>query len=202
MKLSDKKINMLILGDSHAAQYWRAFALRYANRNVMQANASGCRPVICGAGAERCREIVDYALGKLLDTGKVNLVILAARWQAEDAAMLGATIARIRQTHASVVVIGPTIEYDSSFPGLLARAVWSGDLDAVTQRRIDERVQMNNLMAKAASENSTPYIDVQGIICPNGKCILFANPHTPMQFDYGHLTFPASQLVVAKMPEM
>lgn len=200
MKLSAGRANILVLGDSHAAQYWRAISLRYPGANVMQANASGCRPLIGATGAARCLAMMHYAFAVVLPTHRVDTVVLAARWQADEFGKLIPTIRSIRNSGARVVVVGPTIEYDGSFPILVARALWSGDAAAVGRLRKQAPHALDARMKAAMASIGVPYIDVQDIICPDGRCRLFAPGGAPMQFDYGHLTFPAARWVVARMP--
>lgn len=193
--------NMALVGDSHAAQYWRALSLRYPERNVLQANASGCRPLVGTSGTQRCLEVVSYALGPMLQSGQVGLVVLAGRWQNEDLSLLPATIDHIRRAGAEVVVIGPTVEYAAAAPEILARTVWNGlPVSMATLHLLPERGRINERMRQLVEAKGVIYVDVQEIICPAGQCRALTPGGIPMQFDYGHLTFPASRWVVDRMP--
>ncbi len=195
------KPNMVLIGDSHAAQYWRALALRHPDWHVMQANASGCRPLVGTTGTARCLDVVNYALGPLLHTGKVRLVVVAGRWLDEDLPLLPATIAHIRKAGADVVVIGPTVEYAASAPDILARTVWNGlPVSAAPSHLLPERKDLDARMRRLVEAEGVAYVDVQDIICPAGECRALTPGGVPMQFDYGHLTFPASRWVVDRMP--
>ena len=48
---------LLVIGDSYAAQYWRAVAERFPDADVMQATAAGCRPLVEARGAARCYRV-------------------------------------------------------------------------------------------------------------------------------------------------
>ena len=197
LDLAENRPNLVVLGDSHAAQYWRAIALRLPNINVMQATASGCRPVLKGKGAARCREVVDYVLGPLLASGRVQAVILSARWEEGDVAKLLPTIAHVRASGAVPIVIGPTIEYDTVFPAMLARAMISGDPSRLQATMDHDRMTLDGEMARRLANSGAAYISVESIECPMGKCRQTTADGGPMQFDYGHLTFAASRWVVS-----
>ncbi|WP_076072100.1 acyltransferase family protein [Sphingomonas montana] len=200
LALSADRPNVVVLGDSHAAQYWRAIALRYPSLNVMQANASGCRPTLGGRGAARCREVMDYVLGPLLATRRVSTVVLAGRWTATDLSVLGATIAHIRASGARPIVIGPTVEYDAIFPLLLARQIARGTPQAIHRNRQADRVALDARMARSVPAAGGDYISVYRILCPAKRCRLTTPSGAPMQFDYGHLTLAAARWVVDRMP--
>ncbi|EZP69679.1 Acyltransferase 3 [Sphingomonas paucimobilis] len=199
LKIAANRPNVVVLGDSHAAQYWRAIALRFPGVNIMQATASGCRPLLHGKGAARCREVVDYVLGPMLATRGVDAVILAGRWQSDDLPRLLRTIVHIRAANARPILIGPTIEYDGAFPTLLARGMADRDMTEVTSAIGRDRMQLDSDMARAVRSSGARYISAIGIECPGGKCLKTAPDGGPMQFDYGHLTFAAARWVVQRM---
>lgn len=198
LSLADDRANVVVLGDSHAAQYWRAIALRVPQANVMQATASGCRPTLRGKGAVRCRQVVDRVLGPLLASGRVATVILAARWRQADTPYIAATVAHIRAAGACAIVIGPTLEYDGEFPSLFTRARMANDLGRLDRLRLD-KAALDRSLARRTQSAGGRYVSVLSIECPDGRCRLLAPDGGPMQFDYGHLTLSASRWVVSRM---
>jgi peptidoglycan/LPS O-acetylase OafA/YrhL len=202
LALDPARPNVVILGDSYAAQYWRAFALRYPERNVMQANASGCRPLLGGGGEARCREVVDHVLGPLLSTGRVATVVLAARWLDDELEALPATIRRIQQAGARVVVIGPTVEYEGEFPSILARSLAKRDPSYVGRWRVHDREAQDARIAALVAPTGAAYVSPLRLLCPQGRCLLRTADGGPMQFDYGHLTLAGSRYVVDRMPPL
>lgn len=193
---SDTARNVVVVGDSYAAQYWRAFALRLPDANVMQATASGCRPVAGGEGDVRCREVVDHVLGPLLASGKLDTVVLAGRWLPEDLALLPETIRRIRAAGARTMVIGPVPEYEGSFATILARATARGDLSMIDRWRKEDRAALDRKLAALVEEAGGTYLSPLGVMCPRGRCVLTVAGGDPVQFDYGHLTLAGSRWVV------
>ena len=196
--LSKTKPNVVVVGDSYAAQYWRAIALDLPHANVMQATASGCRPLVGSGGDIRCREVADFVLGPLLDTGRVSTVVLAGRWLREDLRFLPATIRRVKAAGATPVVIGPVPEYQGAFPSILARAIAHGDMQSIDGWRKPERVALDRTMAAIVERAGGTYLSPITVLCPDHQCLLQTPDGAPVQFDYGHLTLPGARWVVER----
>jgi len=194
--LSADRPNVVVVGDSYAAQYWRAIQLHLPQANVMQATASGCRPLVGSGGDARCREVADYVLGPLLDGGHLSTVVLAGRWLPEDLEFLASTIARVRAASAVPVVIGPVPEYEGAFAPILARAMAHGDLAAIDRWRKPERAALDRQMKALVEAAGGTYLSPMAELCPAQGCVLTAPDGAPMQFDYGHLTLPGARWVV------
>lgn len=146
LAIAKDRPNAVVLGDSHAAQYWRAIALRFPEAHVMEATASGCRPTIALHGERRCTAVVDLVLNTLSDRPELDTVILAGRWQPDEVDPLAATVRMLRAKRLAVIVIGPTIEYDGEMPQLLARAMLQNDTDALASLRLRERERLDRRM--------------------------------------------------------
>lgn len=194
--------NVVILGDSYAAQFWRAFALRYPDRNVMQATASGCRPIIGTQGELRCREVVDRVLGPLLATRRIDTIVLAARWLEDEVGALPQTIRHIQRAGTRVVVIGPTVEYEGEFPSILGRALARGEMNHVDAWIVRDRFALDERMARIVAPTGATYVSPIRLMCRAEHCLLRTGDGGPAQFDYGHLTLAGSRYVVDRMPPL
>ncbi|MPT49216.1 MAG: acyltransferase [Sphingobium sp.] len=202
LKTSPDRRNILVVGDSHAAQYWRAISLRYPNDNVMQATASGCRPTIDADGAERCTDVMDYVFEKYVPTGVVDEIVIAGRWKEKDVDKLVKTVRYLDKYHVDVTVIGPTVEYQGETPLLLARSLADGNPDEMPDYIDPTRLTLDHLIKDKMRHEDLTYVSAYDLICPNNGCTLFAPDGGPMQFDYGHLTLSASRWVVKQMPKL
>lgn len=199
LRLSADRPNIVVLGNSHAAHLWRAFALRYPEANVMQATASGCRPTIGATGEERCLRVVDFVLGPLLSTGRIDRIILSARWRPDDLRRLPDTVATIRRGGTPVLVLGPIIEYDGEFPSLLARATAQDDPASMVHHQIEERRQLDRRMARTVAAAGGDYVSLIDLLCPEARCRLLAPDGAPMHFDYSHLTLSGARWLVDRI---
>lgn len=194
--INPQKPNLIVMGDSHAAQLWRALAEKYPDANVVQVTAAGCRPVIAGRGAPRCTRLRDYVLDVLVPRGQIQAVVLAARWLPKEDDALSETIHYLRAHHIAVTVVGPVVEYDGDFPFLLARALQAGDAHRVDRFRADQR-QREQTIESLAKASGARFYSLHSRECPlsGATCFLFAAPGVPMHFDYGHLTLPAARFL-------
>jgi peptidoglycan/LPS O-acetylase OafA/YrhL len=200
-KLASDRPNFVVMGDSHAAQYWRALAERFPERNVIQASASGCRPLVRPEGAARCIEVMNYVYRRLLPTGRVSTLFLAGRWREDDLPGLVQTLWVLKREYPAInlVLMGPVVEYDGEFPALLARATQSGNEAEIAHERTSGPLAMDAKVERIAKAAGVPYVSAYGIICP-GQCALHAPDGGPMHFDYGHLTLSASRWVIGRVP--
>jgi peptidoglycan/LPS O-acetylase OafA/YrhL len=193
------KENTLLIGDSHAAQWYGALnANKGQQATVSQVNASGCKPVLLSQGAKRCTELMQWGLNALTAEYNFTRIILAARWNIDDLPALIQTIKQLENATTEVVVFGPIIEYDFPLPRLLAsyqtRLEISDFNHYLTIKNID------SAFSKAIKETSAQYISVLDTICKsNTTCSLTTDANIPLQYDYGHLTFEGANQMLLRI---
>ncbi len=187
LQLSETKPNLIIAGDSFAAQYWRAFSLRFADYNVIQATAPGCRPTVQAAGAKACRAIVETVLGPIAESGKAAGIVLAGRWIASDLPKLAQTVQLLRSKNIPVLVVGPSVEYDGEYPDILARALLHDRLDMVDRLRSKRPQELNPIMKSLTVETGGKFVSPYDLECPDGQCMLKDASGAPTHFDCCHL---------------
>ncbi len=199
MNIDPSRYNVLIFGDSHASQYWRAFVERFPEKNVMRASTSGCRPTVETYGLEKCTEMVRYVLEALREKGGVQSVVLVGRWRPKDIALAQRTVRDLVALGIKVTVVGPMVEYDGDYPLILARAELAGTKDDLARMRLAQRREVDLAMKPAIAATGAVYVSAYDIECPSGQCILMADGD-PMHFDYGHLTMKGARYMVSRMP--
>ncbi len=191
------KPNILILGDSHAAHLWRAMAESLPDANVLQATASGCKPLIGGAGERACIGVMNEALlnTRLLD--RLDTIVLSARWQPDDLPLLRATVADLARPGLRIYVFGPIETYETSLPRLLAQAETRGS-GVVEAARLPDADTTDRLFAAALHDGPARYVSLVDLLCPGGdSCLSRTADGTPLQWDYGHLTLPGARTVLS-----
>jgi peptidoglycan/LPS O-acetylase OafA/YrhL len=201
LKISATKRNMLVFGDSHAAQYWKALELRFPGWNVMQATGAACRPMHGVSTEAHCNELMPYILDDFLVRGKIDAVVLGGRWLDGETDKLEATIRTLMARGIDVTVIGPAMEYSGEFPRLLASAMLRGDADGLGRLRVADRKPLDAEIGRMVGRTGARYLSEIDIECPGGRCNLFDPDGGPFHFDYGHMTLSAARSVVAHMPE-
>lgn len=189
-------INVLIMGDSHAAQYAGPLIEAFPEVNVLQATASGCRPLRGSSGEKGCTDLRRWAFEELLPGGRIDLVILGGRWLAKEKIHVARTLKELEELAPNTVVFGPTVEYEGVFPELLARSEMRGTPFDFEKLRTPGRDRMNVLMRAEVENAGATYIDVLTTECDMDACRLMAPDGQPMIFDYGHLTFSGARYVI------
>jgi peptidoglycan/LPS O-acetylase OafA/YrhL len=197
-----KQKTILVLGDSHAAAMWWGFDQVLAGVNVMQATASGCKPVLNQRPRQQagCTEIMNYALKEYLPSHKVDAVLIEARWEEDDLASLGETIAWLRQRGIPAILFGPIVQYDSSLPRLLAMSINEND-PLLPRRHLESFVKPLDLQMEELARDTwhVPYVSMRGIFCGDDSCTQYGAPGVPLLSDYGHLTKAGSILAARKV---
>lgn len=198
LALSRTRRNVVVFGDSYAAQLWRAIALRQPQDNVLQATAAACQPLLAEVGRPSCAPFRQGVLSTLR-RGGVARVVLAARWHPGLLPQLLQTVATIRALGVPVTVIGPTAEFDTMVPRLVAEALIRNEPRRMERYADPERRRLDSEMEKEVRAAGADYVSAYGIECPSGRCRLLAGD-APYHFDNGHLTLAGARAIAQGFP--
>jgi peptidoglycan/LPS O-acetylase OafA/YrhL len=203
LQQDDHKRNVLLLGDSHAAQLWYGLSTTFQDVNLLQATASGCKPTLDQSRSveSKCRRLMEYIFTDYLPRHNVDALIIAARWDGGDLGPLQETLAWSHQRGIKVVLFGPIVQYDSALPRLLALSIKSNDPLIPSQHRVAYYERLDGDMARLAdTATSVRYVSYFKLLCPQqNSCLEYADTGVPLQSDYGHLTARGSLLVATKL---
>jgi peptidoglycan/LPS O-acetylase OafA/YrhL len=205
LKRTTDRRNYLLLGDSHSAVIWQALSKALDGSNIMQANTSGCAPVLHPLTDGNCRRMMQYVYQTYLRDNQVDGLLLESRWQQTDIPSLDESIAWANAHNVHVVLFGPVPEYDIALPRLEAySAIWN-DPELVQDHRVRAIASLDEQMATLAADKwHVPYISLYRTVCPNGSCMVYVDAaHTkPLLFDSNHLTAEAAQVVINQVVKM
>jgi peptidoglycan/LPS O-acetylase OafA/YrhL len=193
---------VLLIGDSHAAQYWRALQDAFPGINVIQATASGCRPLREAPGARFCTDLRSWFFDNWLDATRPAAILLAARWQEDELNRVQPTLDWLSSKTDRLAVIGPIVEYEGALPQLLARARWQEKGFDSAVHRTPGKAALDAQMRHQTEAAGAIYLSVLDRLCPPedaGDCQVLAADDTPIQFDYGHLTLTGARTLVLQM---
>ena len=197
LALSDAKPNVLILGDSHAAHFWRGMAMEFPDFNVLQATASGCKPLSGAKGEKPCLNLMNRILGDESLLNRLDAIVLSAYWQPRDLPMLEDTVARLAPLTGRIYVFGPIQTYGSNLPRLLALAETRGQ-ETVTTSLLPDALDTDRVFSAAFSDGPVRYVSLHKLLCPGGQsCITRTANGTPLQWDDEHLTLDGAIEVLA-----
>jgi peptidoglycan/LPS O-acetylase OafA/YrhL len=204
LKMDAHKPNYLLLGDSHAAHLWLGLSQALPAVNLLQANASVCRPVILPAGLLDngfCPRMRHLIFDDFLVRHRPDRVILSATWKAEDVAPLLHTLDVLKARGIAVTVLGPIVEYEQPLPRILADEIRYG-MPRLPARLQDPLIPpLDGRMHDLVTAKGVTYVSVYQALCGSGSCQTFAPDDVPLQFDTGHLTAQGSRLVGRRIVE-
>lgn len=193
------KTNVVLLGDSHAANIWEALTGQFPSVHVLQATTPACKPVLGTRGSATCRELMDYIFNDWVDgdgTGVRN-VILAARWEPADIEPLKRTIARLQKSGRQVIVYGPVPEYYVAVPLLLAFGEISG-IDLRARLFAPNRLDLDKRLRTELSPTTTYFSPFENI-CRGRDCTLVSQGE-PVFSDRDHMTRAGARLAIKGFP--
>lgn len=200
---------ILLLGDSHAAQYYEALRTSFPGIHLAQVTATGCRPLLHPTGSDRCVLLMQQTFRHLIGNGFFDTIILAGRWHAQDLADLRQTAAFLGSHASQVYVLGPIIEYRMPLPRLLAFSYLDNKLDEpdgdknIDEERLWARTrEIDERMARLLQPlpRHVRYLSVLDAMCRDrNDCETLTRSGQPTQFDYGHLTFDGALEVIHKL---
>ncbi|OKP29374.1 acyltransferase family protein [Serratia fonticola] len=186
LKKSEEKKNILLVGDSHAAELYSSMRDVFKEYNVMQATASGCMPFDITTGSKRCTDLINYIYNDYLKNNNIDYVFISANWVTYNK---GDILNRLNAVssligHDKVFIIGQTKVFSTNFYRIAQK---------VNENKIEELVtpssiEINNILSKNLNNNVARYIDIFNLNCNEDKCRYFDEHKEPMLFDQNHLT--------------
>ena len=193
--------NILLLGDSHAAHLSQALRERLGDgAHLLQATASGCRPILPYAGDARCTRVMRLAVDGPLRGAAVGRVVIAAHWRAEEFGGVRTMVAELRRRGVAVTVLGPVMRYEEDMPRVLARAVANDDPAMIARNGDATRASLDATMRRTLAGTGAHYVSMIDLECPRGACPALAPDGRPFHFDTTHFTLSASREIVGRLP--
>jgi peptidoglycan/LPS O-acetylase OafA/YrhL len=192
--------NVLLIGDSHAAQLWWGLSNTYRGINFMQATASGCLPTVEQAirSNPNCTTLMKNIYSDFLATHRVDQVLIAGRWESGDLDRLRATLTWFKNRSINVVLFGPMLQYDTSFPRLLAKSIQLNEPSFADQHRVREFELLDADMSKMSESLNVSYVSFFDVLCGDRHCVEYAQS-APLLSDSSHFTPEGSILFATRL---
>ena len=200
LTLDKDRKNILLLGDSHAAQLWMGFSTVFDHVNWLQATASDCLPTIVHRIGERitCTEVMDDVMRNFLARNHVDHVFLIARWKTSSLENVAATLDWMKANHIPVTLVGPTALYDAPIPRLVISAMRSSDPSLLRKHMDPSMVDLDAQMKKLASDRAIPYISILQLQCTSAPC---PEGPWPELSDQEHFNALGAKIIAEKIRE-
>lgn len=201
LALKPDRPNVLIIGDSHAADLWSGLSARYPDINFLQATASGCKPVLAATGERRCTELMRFVFRRFLPVHPLDGVILSAQWAASDAPLVKATVAALKRDAGTIYVFGPIVEYTEPLPRILALGIEqqvASEAKFAARHRKSAPAKIDHVFAETLAGGPGTYRSIYHTLCHQG-CAVWAKPDVPLQFDTDHMTRAGSVFLATRL---
>lgn len=185
---------VLLIGDSHGRDILAALRGAYPDQPVLMLHQSSCVPATYIRGRTLCFDALDEILRDLAGSGRLDRVILGARWWRGEHVNADATFATLQAVGADVFVIGPGPTFASPMESLATEAGLAGgslrDWPGLGPDRtaFDIAATSRDLAATAAAAGAG-FLDRYALFCPDDLCAITDGPDGPfLYFDEQHLS--------------
>jgi hypothetical protein len=200
LKIDTTKKNVLLLGDSHAAQYSISLkeALKKRNINFMQATSAGCFPFMGNNGTNSfCNELFNYIYFDYVikNKSKIDGIILSGNWFTAPSNEyvfdeLYKVINYLKTQGIPVVIIGQNETYSIPYPSIEAKH-FENNIDTRDLYLEKRTLTINNYLKE---KYSPYYLNVY-----NDKTVGLGPNYTPYMIDLNHFSKYGADLAVQKI---
>lgn len=197
------KPRLLLIGDSHAAEYYAAAKELYKDYQVMQVTSSGCMPFINSRGEKRCTDLMNKLYGEYIKEYKIDTVLLSANWvdgkkyfsQAQISENLMNAVKFLSKYSKNIYVLGQTKVYDTPFYRIALL-----EFNNVKKHELKEPAELNAVLINKMNAHNIHYVDLYNFGCSDNKCSYVSSENYPIMFDNNHFTLPWSREVLLGLP--
>lgn len=182
------RLNILVIGDSHAADLWMALHAAYPDVNFLQATGAGCLPVEARyAGLDRpCLDLLRSVKRDRAVLEGIDGVFLAGRWR-PPLDELRPELDFFESEQIPVTVFGPPLELTTDVRTLLFRAGSVAGFETFAQPFVDSAVVgVDRRLQRLATSDGAGFVSIIGTLCGDGTCPMFDAERQLLMHDYGH----------------
>lgn len=187
--LAAGKKNILVLGDSTAAEIRLTLARAYPEHNFVQITGSACKPFLAAYATEpdhRCRELFNHAI-QVVQQGAFDAIVVASNWR-DDFALALPDLQAMYGNRRQVLLVGPPLSFNVELAKEFARMEQGASLAGTVGQMLDSsNIAYSAAMQTFARDNGFMYMDRMQIYCEGG-CPLISPTGEPMILDKFHLS--------------
>ncbi|MGY3572036.1 acyltransferase family protein [Vibrio paucivorans] len=208
---SDRKVNVLLWGDSHAQAI--SYGLRHipSDLNLLQIATSSCRPslnaaansALKGTKFAACKASNQFALNFIKRYQPEVVVLAQANFHEQsDFTQLAKAIKALGVQE--VVLVGPTPQWRPSLPRILAKGEYFDRSTVhIPYETLASDIEATNLAlsVRYQTDKELHYLSLIDSLCDKqtGCLAKIDTENTPIVWDYGHLSLKGSQYVSSEL---
>jgi len=179
--------DILVIGDSLAADIYMMLDQNYPEIHIAQATAGACQPLLdtsaLGGSYPACLQLNALRFDELVKRDW-DLIVLASNWTPERIAPLGETLAYLRAIDRRTLVIGPRVKFAGPVPLELSRQASLDGFNQHMQARVRHPGALLKDMQEALPEIAI--VDIAAMQCAP-QCNVLEGRQL-LYFDAMHLT--------------
>jgi peptidoglycan/LPS O-acetylase OafA/YrhL len=186
LSIDHHRKNILVMGDSTAADLWLALTSAYKNINFLQATGAGCMPIENG-NKIKCNALTRYIKYDFKELRKVDGIIFACRW-GENFKSVQREIEYYKKLGIQTAIFGPIFEFTTEIDKIMAR-IYQFNLDPNLSKFLNLKTfDLDREMEGFFRQKQIPYASRIEPLCRNNTCPVFDSNNVLLILDYGHWT--------------
>ena len=201
LTLAHDKKNILVLGDSAAAEAYLAMARAYPEMNFVQITGSACKPFHAAYKdiSNRCVEMLDHAI-TLAERSRFDAIVVTSQWR-DDFRLALPELLRLqgKGKGTPLLLIGPPLMFSEDVANAMLRLERGASLSRMVETMTDKtNFAYAAAMRTFAQQHGFAYLDRVQLYC-DGGCPLLSPNGVPMILDQAHLSLAGIDLLGARM---
>lgn len=199
-KVDPARLNVLVIGDSMAADTYMMLSQAYPDIQFSQATAGACTALLeitdVRGKYPACEELNAYRFSELLDL-EMDLIVLASIWTEDRIQPLKETVGYLHSRGKRVLVIGPRSVYPGSVPLLISKQQSLEAAIVELPGRVAHKKDLLDKMRLAMPD--VEIVDIGAIQCATGCGVI--EEERLLYFDAMHFTRLGAQRVGERFRE-
>jgi peptidoglycan/LPS O-acetylase OafA/YrhL len=199
-KVKNGKINVLVLGDSHADDALNALQAAFPKKNYLISSIGGCPFLVehkdFKAPNAKCaekNEVRDKQLRKLVP--KIDVLVVAQRFRSESNKEFIATLQSFKGMNVKVIVVGAGPVFSEDVSALIAEHGSLSNLDEALSRKSEtDQYIAESAVRDVIDTLGITYLSKKAFFCPTDNvCRILMSDGMPIAVDRHHLTISAAR---------
>jgi len=191
--LNETKTNILVLGDSIAADFY--VSLTYAlgkEHNILQLTGAGC-----SVGKENlsdgCRSLLNYAKEFIKTNDLLKYIVIGGSWsnpRPDYNININSVFDYIELIgNKKTYLVGPPVTFKPNVKDIIHKSIFITNQASISQKYLDKSaLSLNNEMSSMSSKKGITYIDRINLYCTDKyECPIISEDGKLLIPDYGHL---------------
>lgn len=189
--------NVLIFGDSHAAQLYYGLQQRFPEVNFLQVTSFSCYPLFDVRDASKiCRESNEKVLQHWLQANRIDGLILAALWEdGRHIDQLLGDLSRYEALVPHVALAGPSLRLEHTMTPMQIVTRYKhldGAQQEINKHLRPEIFRADRRLAQALAGHAVRYVSLTDLLCQDEDCRQFDDGGAPLMMDNNHITVEGS----------